>query len=207
MKGVTNTYAANSMVLTSHGFVVFGPPSGPELQLQMGPRLESWDAKTARSQVELANYLDYLATLVKPALNTEGDPLGLALKVGLPAGKDILAGGRDLDNFLFPILRRLGHQRFVSAQAEKGYGNSEIRIGPVVPTSLSEDWHFAAASSKASVQYRIWKERIQAQVATQVPEPESPRSARDGDVLLRRPQAQLDHALEAGYRRPQPDSG
>jgi hypothetical protein len=42
----------------------------------------------------------------------DGEHLALELRVGLPDSRSLVAGGGDLDNYLFPIVRGLGADRF-----------------------------------------------------------------------------------------------
>lgn len=58
-------------------FVYFDPPAvGAPVPLALTPRLESWDSKHARSQVELAAYLDHVETLLSYRLHRVDGPAG-----------------------------------------------------------------------------------------------------------------------------------
>lgn len=154
-------------------FERYAQPRGVGLTLEIPPRLESWDAKTSPSQILLGQYLDHIEALTRPKMVALRDaPLSLCLFVGLAPGVDALTGGRDLDNYLFPVLRRLGVSRFVSAWAAKSTGASFIEIDRAVPASLSwpPGWHFASAVTTAASQTTAWKDQVAEQIAAQTPQ-------------------------------------
>ncbi|HAL25730.1 MAG TPA: hypothetical protein DCP25_03205 [Chloroflexi bacterium] len=135
----------------------------------MPPRLESWDAKTAPSQLALGRYLDHVAELTRERLAELGaGALSLELAVALPEGTDLLRGGYDLDNFLYPVVRRLGSHHFASAWISKERGTvSTVRIGPAVLADPQElgAWSSARAETTASTSTVAWKRQIAEQIA------------------------------------------
>ena len=90
------------------GVVIHRRPS-PISPLALAPSLESWDKTGSYSQVRLAHFLDHFEGLVGQQLASEA-PLAVDLVVGLPGAVSLTAGGRDLDIYLYPIVRRLGHR-------------------------------------------------------------------------------------------------
>ena len=148
---------------------VWVPAPGSRWEVQAHPRLESWDRLGAPSQVQLATWLD----AVEVALGLPAEPLldsGLVLDlaVGLEPHLSLTEGGRDLDNYLFPILRRLGAGRFVSAWASKRHGRSSVAVGPAVErAALGTGWSFAQAEPLGPPDRRAWKEQIVEQLALQ----------------------------------------
>jgi hypothetical protein len=160
-------------------FNLYGAPNSDDIVLSMSPRLESWDAKTAKSQIALAAYLDHVAELVRVRLNEIGDaPLAIDLRVGLPRSVSLTTGGYDLDNYLFPLARRLGAPRIASARASKSNGSvSTLRIGSAVRRHLNalEGWQYVSAETTVSTATAAWKRRIAQQVATvATPAPDGP---------------------------------
>ena len=81
------------------------PGEGFEIALSFRPLLESWDRKAAPSQVRLEEYRQKIAALAAPALARLERPLALGFYV---AGREEVARGCDLDNFLTPVVRALG---------------------------------------------------------------------------------------------------
>lgn len=156
------------MMATSE-FALYRPPEATAMALAMPPRLESWDAKTAPSQLALGRYLDHVADLTRERLAELGaGALSLELAVALPEGTHLLRGGYDLDNFLYPVVRRLGSHRFASAWVSKERGTvSTVRIGPAVLADPQEldTWSFASAETTASTSTAAWKRQIAEQIA------------------------------------------
>lgn len=150
--------------LAQLNFCTYPPPEVEPIELTVVPRLESWDRKDHPSQVALRIFLDRIRQLlVEHLVNSE--PLALELVVGMPQAFVLDAGGRDLDNYLFPIARELGANRLASMTGEKRVGASMIRVGPC-PAPITEltDWSFASAVTTASSQTVRWKEEIAEQV-------------------------------------------
>lgn len=155
--------------MTAWEFELWRPPATPALTLAMSPRLESWDAKTAPSQVALGQYLDHVTELTRRQMaDASTAPLSLELAVSLPEGAHLLQGGYDLDNFLYPVVRRLGSHLFASAHASKRHGAaSTVRIGPAVLAEAQDlsAWSFATAETTVSTATAAWKRQIAEQIA------------------------------------------
>ena len=100
-----------------------------------------------------------------PTSLLEEGPFVLKLSVGLPATTHLTGGGRDLDNYVFPIIRRLGAARFVSVWANKSHGASSVAMDGAVQcdTSLA-DWQFAYALTKSGSQTSAWKHEVASQI-------------------------------------------
>jgi len=150
-------------------FAIWRPPDTATLTLDVAPRLESWDAKAARSQVALGQYLDHVTELTRGQMAEAGTAaLSLELAVSLPGTAHLLQGRYDLDNFLSPIVRRLGSRMFASAHASKRRGAaSTVRIGPAVVAEPPDPavWSFATAETTVSTATAAWKRQIAAQSA------------------------------------------
>jgi hypothetical protein len=112
------------VAMLDRGFAFYGLPNAQPLPIAVQPRLESWDAKAARSQTELGQYLDHVVQLVTSELVAIEGPAAVALTVGVGTERSLTSGGADLDNYLFPVVRRLGAARFNAAWAIKHRGAS-----------------------------------------------------------------------------------
>jgi hypothetical protein len=90
------------------------------------PRLASWNKKSHPDQIRLAAYLDE----VTAGLGRLPDAL-LYLEVIVRVRKaEHLLRHHDLENYLQPLIDRLGQQRFCYATARKQLNQpSEVRIG------------------------------------------------------------------------------
>lgn len=147
-------------------FALYDRPNRHVIPLSTPPRLESWDAASSPSQVALRGYVDELAELAEPKLRAFSGPPALALRVGLPPDVALDSGGRDLDNYVFPVVRRLGADRFDAVWAEKAHGASSLAVdsmSPIQAPPVSEGWSFAGAVPGSSAQSKRWKEELSSQ--------------------------------------------
>lgn len=113
---------------------VYRAARGEAVVLPGPPPLASWNRRDDAAQVALGTYLAALEALVRPALERQSDSLALEVTVGLPADVDLISGGRDLDNYLSPIVDWLGRERFVSGRGRKIHSEtSSVVIGPAKP--------------------------------------------------------------------------
>jgi hypothetical protein len=104
-----------------------------------------------------------LDPLIRPVLEAEPIPLALELCVGLSGAQDLLTGGRDLDNFLSPIVHRFGPRRFVAAIGHKLQSpTSTLRVGPArrANAAIVAGWHYAVISATADDMSLAWKEEV-----------------------------------------------
>jgi hypothetical protein len=93
--------------------VDFAIPEGPSIDLELEPRLESWNRRDDRAQVALREFVEHVRERIDPVLEATAGLLAFRLDVGLADQLDPL-WERDLDNYLFPIARTLP-DRVVSA--------------------------------------------------------------------------------------------
>lgn len=147
-------------------FHFFEPPVGERLSLPSGPLVDRWEAGNSKEQKRLRAYEAQLDVVVRPNMTAEVG-LALDLSVGLPEEVPLTSRGRDLDNYLFPILRQLGQRAFVSAWATKGHGASWIRVGPVAaPLGPPEGWTSAGpVETTSSTQRSAWKAEVAAHLS------------------------------------------
>lgn len=100
--------------------------------------------------------------------------------------RPLTTGGADLDNYLLPVVRRLGHARFRSVWAAKRHvQRSEIVIGPAVSTDLPDaSWQFASVETSKPVDTKDWKQDVDSQIRAQVTvKPAGPIQLQIGYVL------------------------
>jgi hypothetical protein len=79
-------------------------PEGNNHQLRVAPQLDSWDKAGDPAQVRLRPFLDDTEALL--AASRIDDQWALRLDVERPTSRDLLDGA-DLDNYAFPLARRL----------------------------------------------------------------------------------------------------
>ncbi len=90
--------------------------------------------------------------------------LSLELAVGLPKGVPLTSGGRDLDNYLFPLVHRLGAGRFCAVFGRKFPGTpSRLAVGParVLKTVVEPEFVMRVVGSSTRPE---WKATIRAQL-------------------------------------------
>ena len=103
-------------------------PWDSALPLSIEPQLASWNRAGDPAQVRLAAYLDHVEELLAPALvGTADAPLGLGLTVGVSPAVP-LEDQRDLDNYLKPLIDRLGARRFTTVVGRKIRGASSVLV-------------------------------------------------------------------------------
>ena len=104
------------------------------MTLQIKPELASWERAGHPSQVRLSRFLDHVATLAEPVGAGVDGPLAIEMVVGLPENVTLIAGGRDLDNFLCPVAQRIGAGRLAAVFGRKVHAaRSSLAVGPAVP--------------------------------------------------------------------------
>jgi hypothetical protein len=147
---------------------VYPPPSASPVRLSVAPALESWMAIGHPDQLRLEHALAGMQTDIARELPASGD-LAIQLDVGLFDGMSATADGHDLDNYLFPIARRLTNpgRRVVSAWATKRVGGtSSLAVDHVGgPYDAVGDWEFRAVRTTVSTSGPAWKEAVASAVA------------------------------------------
>lgn len=76
------------------------------------------------------------------------------------------SGGRDLDNYLYPVVRRLGADRFHAVWAQKAYGGSSLAVDStsrIREPRASDGWSFSGAVTGSGGQSKRWKEELTSQ--------------------------------------------
>ncbi len=155
---------------------LFASPTGAT-QLSIGPQLASWDRAGSPSQVRLEAFLAQVDRLSAPMIAGTNGRLAVELVVGLPDGVPLTEGGRDLDNYLYPVAQRLGGTRIAAMFGRKVHGPSTLAIGPAEPGTEPVRPSVTIRVSGSYVR-RKWKEDLrQALLALAV-------SAEPGPVVL-----------------------
>lgn len=123
------------------------------------PRLESWDRSTAPSQIRLKAYLDDLQRQLGRTLDGQ---TGLFLHLEIDVGDSSrLSRGYDVENYLMPVVRRLGAVNFRCVSGTKAVsGGSRLVIGRAVPApapKTSDGWSCFHHRAGAGATLPAWK--------------------------------------------------
>jgi hypothetical protein len=144
--------------------VLFKRPDGRPVVLRRQPVLARVDAGADAGepppQPELGAYLDALVADLEWTPRS-GDHLVLELDIGLPSFVPPLARGHDLDDYLFPIVSRLGTIRFDAVFAVKRPGiRSTIRVGRAVAADRPPPAPLVSVRTTADATSIDWKEQV-----------------------------------------------
>jgi len=107
------------------------------------PQLTSWDSAGSPGQVKLGEFLDYAQAAAAPILAAIDGPLAVELNVGLRDELPLTSGGRDLDNYLFPLAKRLGPARIAAMFGQKVHGPSFLAVGHAQPDHVVSSPQFS----------------------------------------------------------------
>jgi hypothetical protein len=133
-------------------------PDATRVELDLAPVLESWNAADHPDQIRLGKFLDHVEAAL--ALSGRDEHLALELQVGISESRSLTSGGADLDNYLFPIIRRLGFARFDAVFASKRHcAVSTLAVGAArpVPAHREPDMWVRTTASATS---KAWKEQV-----------------------------------------------
>jgi hypothetical protein len=125
------------------------------------PLLASWNSKSDPAMIRLTAYLDEIAgALDAPSLAGSDWGLDLVVDVGVEAR---LLRDYDLENYLTPLVNRMGagHFRFARARKRVG-GGSRLVLGKTISDEgqLLRDWRFFTVAAGSGAQGKAWKEGI-----------------------------------------------
>ena len=127
--------------------------------LTQAPVLASWERRGHRDQARLETFLSAAVADTRTSLDRLGGDVAVELAIGL-APEQSLTKHRDLDNYLLPLVARLGHQRIKAAFAVKHHAlRSTLAVGPAV---------FEASGPPSALEVRpvgsyerpAWKEQV-----------------------------------------------
>ncbi|GAA4570301.1 hypothetical protein [Planotetraspora kaengkrachanensis] len=129
------------------------------VRLAVEPQLASWDRIGHPSQLRLARFLTHVDAIARPMMTTTNSRLAVELVVGSADGASLTTGGRDLDNYLFPIAQHLGATRLAAVFGRKVYGPSSFAVGPALPSSIVRPPRFATRMV-GSYSRKEWKQNL-----------------------------------------------
>lgn len=117
-------------------------------------------AKDHPDSQRLREFIDDADPRLAPYI--EGTRCGLELSVRLGPGVLIGQGGRDLDNYLFPLVNRLGAARLISVFGSKDLGAlSNARVGAVQDHSPPKSgWSFASSEASGPAGSVAWRDTV-----------------------------------------------
>ena len=112
--------------------------------LSVEPRLASWDVAGSPGQVRLGDFLDHAEAVAAPMIAAVDGLLAVELTVGLHGELALTDGGRDLNNYLFPLAQRLGPARIAAMFGRKVHGPSFLAVGQAKPDHVASLPQFSA---------------------------------------------------------------
>ncbi|WP_253867834.1 hypothetical protein [Mycobacterium sp. GA-1285] len=140
----------------------YARPEGESWELSAKPRLASWEKADNPAQVCLQAYLDDTEALLADS-RIDG-PWALRLDVGLPPARDLL-NLADLDNYAYPLARRLQDSGLVSVWCTKQHAeHSFVRIEPAKEV-IQPPTDVLIAPTTASASTLAFKEQVYTAVA------------------------------------------
>jgi len=142
-------------------------PDVPGVELKLPPVLESWNARDHPDQLRLDAFLDEVEDAL--ALSDAEANLALELQVGLPQSRPLISGGGDLDNYLFPIARRFGAERFDAVFGTKRHGAASTLAVTQARSIAAHRNPDMVARTTASASTRAWKQQVRDVCAMAVP--------------------------------------
>lgn len=137
------------------------------------PKLASWNANADPGQIALQRYLDDIKQELDPL--PQDSKLFLHMEIDVKEREHLLHH-HDLDNYLYPVVQRLGasHFRLVSAIKRIG-GGSYLQIGLIKPSNLfpeNDGWiSFVHDTKGISVEKSEWKGGIRDALQTKQIQP------------------------------------
>lgn len=141
--------------------IIFSRPSAAAHVLPVTPVLESWERAGHPDQQRLRAYLVQIETLAGASLPLADGHLALELIVGLPDSAALDSGGRDLDNYLLPIARRIGAQRLDAAFGRKRHAAaSTIALAAAIQAAGSPGEPQLSVRVTGSSASSAWKQQI-----------------------------------------------
>ncbi len=129
------------------------------LALSMEPRLASWDSAGSPGQVRLGEFLDHAETVAAPVIAATGGLLAVELTVGFRNELPLTGGGRDLDNYLFPLAQRLGPARIAAMFGRKVHGPSFLAVDHAQPEHPAAPPQFSAQIAGSYIRTE-WKAAV-----------------------------------------------
>jgi hypothetical protein len=133
------------------------------VRLDVEPQLASWDRAGSTGQVKLGHFLNHAEAMAAPMMAAVDGPLAVELTVGLPGQLPLTGGGRDLDNYLFPLAQRLGPARIAAMFGRKVHGESFLAVGQAKPDRVESLPQFSGQIAGSYV-HTEWKMTVHDQI-------------------------------------------
>jgi hypothetical protein len=137
--------------------LLYRRPTG-SVALSAAPQLANWDRAGSPGQVRLGSSLFDIEVVAGPLIAAINGRLSVELTVGLPGSMPLTSGGRDLDNYMYPIAQRLGGGRIAAMFGRKAHGSSCLAIGSAEPDVAMAP--LFSARITGSYERRNWKESL-----------------------------------------------
>ena len=137
---------------------LYGRPVA-RVRLDVEPQLASWEVLGHAAQLRLSDYLDRLELLAAPLIASVQGNVAVEVVVGLAPTVPLRSGGRDLDNYLYPVAQRLGPGRLAAVFGRKTRGESWLAIGPAVPVATPPEAMFTSRIT-GSYERTEWKQTL-----------------------------------------------
>jgi hypothetical protein len=134
-------------------------PSGRPVVLSVTPVLASWMGRRHPDQVRLGTFLTAMEEDTRHDVDGLDGEMVVELVVGLGPAQP-LTQHRDLDNYLLPVVARLGHQRVVAAFAVKHHADQSTLTVGVAECLLNDDPAMLEVRAVGSYERATWKEQI-----------------------------------------------
>lgn len=116
--------------------------------------------------MKLARFLAQVDVIAGPVMATVSSRIAVELIVGFSDGVSLTEGGHDLDNYLFPVVQRLGPRRVAAIFGRKIHGPSSLAVGPAQPDTARATAKFSARMT-GSDERQEWKQRLRDRLAAQ----------------------------------------
>ena len=138
--------------------MIFRRPAGA-VRLKVAPQLASWDKAGTASQLRLADFLAHVADVAGPMVAAASGRVAVEVTVGLPGHLQLTDGGRDLDNYLFPVAQQLGAQRVAAMFGRKTRWSLWLAEGPAELEAAQAPPLFSARMT-GSYERTAWKQAL-----------------------------------------------
>jgi hypothetical protein len=132
-------------------------------RLSVEPQLASWDRAGSPGQLRLAYFLTHVDATAAPMVAAAAGRLSVELIVGLPYEVSLTGGGRDLDNYLYPVAQRLGPPQVVAMFGRKIHGPSSLAVSPAQLDTTMTSPQFSTRIT-GSYARKEWKETLRARL-------------------------------------------
>ena len=140
------------------------------------PRVASWNRKTDPEQMRVQAYLDKLEAALTP-LPRAGGHLFLHMEIDVQQSARLLHH-YDLENYLTPVVFRLGGQHFTFVSAEKRVGGgSRLIVGRAERLSGADglqDWKHVSIRAGSGAGTTAWKAKLRETLARSGSKPLGP---------------------------------